>query len=379
LIGVPEPDVDQRPHVIFLPYLPLREPVDIGPWVLSPIDAFGGPWLSARFEDLCHQFIAAFRGQGGETLPRPTIVTDRTDGCCGTSPTDDELVALRRAIEFAALDQNPARNEHNKTGSLAAMTAITTDNTALHVWPVDLADGFVAVETGLVVRTVAGGYQIDDKLAITPPQELRMPLGDMTLDSEIAGVLYEVIAGESDHVGADDAARIERTLGWLAKAWQNTPSITWEDRIVFLKTGFEALTSNGSTPGAATKLRSLFEQVIVGDLVDAVDHLLWSPNEPARWQRTDRNGTVLQGTDLEHWFWRMGNARNEVIHGGAASTLVYDEDDSAYKGHMFHTGKRLLREVVRVELARLGCGDLFVPLTVRKMADHVRRIQPVIS
>lgn len=369
---------DTKPYVVFLPYLPLREPTDVGNWVLHPIDIFDGPWQSARFEELSRRFIAAFRGPNNEPIPHPTLAARRASGCDGALPSRAEQDALRRAVEFASLDQNTTWSSDISSGSMQALQALTTDNADLHVWPIDTVDGHVAQGSGFVVSTLAGGYRIGDDLAITPPEELRLPFGNVTLDSEIATAVYRTIAGQMDDVEITDAARVARAISWLAKAWRNTPAISWEDRIVFLKTAFEALTGKSTTHEAGTKLRRLFEDVIVGDARDdATDHLLWSPTETASRPFTNRSGKSWDCTDLEHWFRAFGEARNDIIHGDSPPLdFDYEEDGSAYNGPMFHTAERLLREATKVELTRLGHDRLFYEATTRAICRHLEDLEP---
>lgn len=368
---------DTKPYVVFLPYLPLREPTEVGDWVLHPIDIFDGPWQSARFEDLSRQFIAAFRGPNNEAIALPTLAARRERGCDGVLPDRVELAALRRSVEFAALDKNPIWSEDISSGSMQALQALTTDNAEVHVWPIDLGDGRVAQERGFVVSTLAGGFRIADDLAITPPEELRLPFGSVTLDRVIATAVYRTVAGQIEGVEPAETARVARVISWLAKAWRNTPSISWEDRIVFLKTAFEALTGSSKTHETGAELRRLFEEVVVGDAREyATDHLLWSPSEAPTRPFTDRSGKTWGCTDLEHWFRSFGEARNSVIHGDVLSQdFLYEEVGSAYNGPMFHTGERLLREATKVELTRLGHDRLFYEATTRAVCQHLEKLE----
>lgn len=366
-----------NPYVVFLPYLPLREPTEVGDWVLHPIDRFDGAWESERFEDLSRRFIAAFRGTNNKTIPHPTLAARRDSGCDGVLPSRAEMEALRRAVEFASLDQNPIWTEELSSGSMAALQALTTDNAEVHVWPIDLADGRVAQESGFVVSTLAGGFRIGDDLAITPPEELRLPFGKVTLDSEIASAVYRTVAGHLKDVERIDAERIARAISWLAKAWRNTPSINWEDRIVFLKTAFEALTGTSKTHEAGAALSRRFGEAIVGDAREyTARHLMWSPSETPTRRFTDRFGKCWDCTDLEHWFRTFGEACNGVIHGAVTTQdFSYEEHGSAYNGPMFHTAERLLREATKVELTRLGHDRLFLDATTRAVCRHLEKLE----
>jgi hypothetical protein len=365
------------PYAIFLPYLPLRDEARIGDWLLTPLNQYAGSWQSPRFHELAAAFVRAFRGPGNEPIEHPTVVSRVDRGCDGSPPIGAEFTALTRAIEFAALDENPHWTEDNRSGSLAAALAVTTDNADLQIWPVDLVDGHVAQQSGYVVSTLAGGHQIGDQLTITPPEELRLPLGPINIDSTVATAVYDTVRGAYQTPAATDAARIARVIGWLGKAWRNTPSITWEDRLVLLKTGFETLTQESSTAKAASALRSLFESVIVGESREyATRHLLWSPDEQPSRVFTDQRGRQHLCTDLEHWFRMFGTVRNGIIHGDLDATdLNYPDDASAYNGPMFHTAERLLREALKVDLTRLGHSRLYYEPTVRAVCEYLEQGQ----
>ena len=76
----------------------------------------------------------------------------------------------------------------------------------------------------------------------------------MTLDREIATGVYKTVAGQLEGIEPPEAARVA-AIRLLAKAWRNTPAISWEDRIVLLKTAFEALTGKSKTHEAGAELR----------------------------------------------------------------------------------------------------------------------------
>jgi hypothetical protein len=141
-----------------------------------------------------------------------------------------------------------------------------------------------------------------------------------------------------------------RRFAGSRKAWKNTTSIDFGDRIVFIKTGFEALTGTSDSRASADALRQLFES-----LPDTAsrDTLLWSPTEQPRHSRTykdratKRMVTVTeQLTDLEHWFMAFASARNEIIHDGTIASLNYSEQGSAYNGPLFHRAEFVLRAAV---------------------------------
>ncbi len=332
-----------RPALIFFPYLPLRSAITVGPHLLTPIDTFTGPWLSDRFEELAKTFVGAFVRADRRRLDCGVVVVDPVRGCDGELIDFESRTALQRAVEMVALDANPEWEAEAQ-----AWNVVTSDNAELHAWPIDLAEARVALTSGFVASTLAGGLTITADLQIPAPEELHLPLGSVTLDEDLASAVYrQLTIGESSDA---HRRRLSDAIGWLSKAWRNTPSLDWPDRIVFLKTGFEALTARSKTHEASAELRRMFEEIVgrggVGD-----DGLLWSGTEDETRAFIDGSGKQWPCTDLEHWFRSFGAARNAVIHGDVSSnTFNYDEADSAYNGPMFHTAERLLRESVKVVL-----------------------------
>jgi hypothetical protein len=274
----------------------------------------------------------------------------------GQLPTAEEAEALQSALHFAFLDRNPPyKDGHNPQG----WQIVTSDNTELSMWPIDVESGHVTVTTGGMVRTLSGGFQIDDEeLEIRSPLELHLP-GASGADAALTTALYDVCLRSISSPGQDKIAdRIRTATRWLAKAWKNTTSIDFGDRIVFIKTGFEALTGTSDSRASATALRLLFESLPDTNASDS-ETLLWSPTEQPRHSRTYKDRATKQMiteqlTDLEHWFMAFARARNEIIHDGTIPSLNYSEQGSVYNGPLFHRAEFLLRAAVKASLDLLA-------------------------
>ena len=356
-----------RPALIFFPYLPLRTEITVGPHLITPIDAFTGPWLSDRFEELAITFLGAFVRADRRRLDCGVVVVDPDRGCDGELIEFERRTMLQRAVELAALDANPEWEEEAQ-----AWNVVTSDNAELHAWPIDLAEGRVALTSGFVASTLAGGLTITADLQIPAPKELHLPLSSVTLDEDLANATYrQLTIGEPSEAHRQ---RLSDAIGWLSKAWRNTPSLDWPDRIVFLKTGFEALTGQSKTHQAAAQLRRMFEET-VGPGGLGHDALLWSPTERETRAFVDDSGRQRRCTDLEHWFRSFGAARNAVIHGDVSpETLTYDEADSAYNGPMFHTADRVLRESIKVVLTSRGERLMYANAHLRNFARYLEEL-----
>jgi hypothetical protein len=241
---------------------------------------------------------------------------------------------------------------------------VTADNTDVYFWPIDVDAGYVAVRTGMMVQTLGGGYRIADReLVIRPPLDLHLPLGAQSADSATLDALYKTVLSSASQPGTNVTAdRLRVAIAWFIKAWRNTATVHWSERIVFLKTAFEAITATDKSHISAQLLRDLF-RAIPGTSPTDSDLLIWSPAETASRTRqwTDRGGNVHvdQLTDLEHWFMEFAGARNSIIHNGITPSLIYNQPNSAYNGHMVFTAEFLLRAVIKVSLTSLGYNDLW--------------------
>lgn len=345
-------------YLTFLPYLTMSGPVAFGGWWLGRVDDFEGNWASARFRDLSLGLLAAFQDADGKPVARPALLARAKDGATGDLPEHSTFQALQRAIHFGSLVRNPYWAPGN---SNEGWSTSTSDNSDIVAWPIDITDGRVTKTRGAIVRIKDGGYTIGDELKIRAPLELHLP-SPHSMDDEILSGTYEVLMNEA--LGDRSLAhRIGVSIDWLAHAWRNSRSITFENRIVMLKTAFDALSGTGETYRAAAWLEATFKG-LEQDNVDDEDfeELLWSPSEKPRLVRTWSKGKKSEKcTDLVHWFHAFADVRNEIVHEGRASNLSYEMEESAYQGPLSDIGERLLRETIRVCLRSFGFDDLWQP------------------
>lgn len=337
---------------MILPYLPLSQVVEFDEWWLGPLDQFEGPWLSPDFESSARSLIATFRDVTGQRLERPSILVRSDSGADGVPPSPIEHQALLLAIGFTTIHQNPYWSANDDDGWRVA----TTDNAALWVQPVDVTEHRLTLGRGARVEIMAGGYRFDDEAFVIPaPFELHMPFA-VTLDAELLHALYSVLKSPPDGY-EHTAAQLRVAIRWFMKSWQNTPSITWEDRLVFVKVATEALSGEDNNVDSARKLI----EILSGSLLQegegiGVDDLLWSPDEPLltrTWGRPEalKSAEVSQ---FEHWACSLGDARNSIVHGEPASALEYGELDSPYNGPFVEIGDRVVRETITVLLGECG-------------------------
>lgn len=329
-------------------------------WELGPLESFEGRWADPKFEAQSKAFLRKFVDPIAERIASPSLLCRRDLQIDGQRPSDEEIGALQEAIAFAFLDENPRSRPGNRH---EAWKVITTDNAELYVWPIDIDTGHVTVTSGFMVRTRGGGYQIaDDDLVIRPPLDLHFPGGPRNADETCLEALHEIVLLSLRSPGKNVSAdRITTAIGWFVRAWRNTATVHSGERLVFLKTAFEALTGTSESRESARVLRRLFESISDASSGDS-EQLVWSPDEqpihPRVFGKKERQTTEYLA-DLESWFMKFADARNSIIHQGIVPELTYDAQNPEYAGHLVFTAEYLLRIAVKVSLAAVGFPDLW--------------------
>ena len=372
-----------HPHLLFCPYLPLRptdKPVEFADWEMGPLQCFRDRWADPKFEDRATAFLQKFVGTDDRPIENPALLCRKGKQLDGEKPSPEEVRALELSLAFAFIDRNPRflpENCHEGWGR------VTADNAELYLWPIDLERGRVTTNTGYIVLVRTGGYRISDaKLVLRPPLDLHIPLINLSPDPLVLTGIYETALGSLRSPGEDSAAdRVRIALEWFTKAWRNTATLHFPERLVFLKTAFEALTGTSSTRESGCWLRQLFTELPNTRVRDS-KILLWSPEEkPISRTWIDKRGQIKNGllTDLEVWFMEFGDARNSIIHEGALPELMYPgsnpiyqpiTSNPAYNGHFFFTAEFLLRGTVKVLLStELGYEDVWRDQLYRTIKD----------
>ena len=235
---------------------------------------------------------------------------------------------------------------------------VTTDNAELYVWPIDLEQGLVTVDTGYMVAVSTGGYRIScGNLVLRPPQDLYLSQMNRSPDPLVLTGIYKTVLGSLRSPGKNTTAdRVRVALEWFAKAWRNTATLHHPERLVFLKTAFEALTGTSIPHESARNLRLIFEKLsnTAAENSEIAEALVWSPTEKpvrrTRVSRSDQSQTHCV-TDLETWFIEFGEVRNTIIHEGKLPPLTYYGPNPAYNGHLVFTAEFVLRGAIKVLLS----------------------------
>jgi len=326
------------------------------------LQSFNDRWAGYEFKKQATAFLSKFSTTDGKPIEYPALLCRKGKLLDGQQPSSEEVRALELSLAFAFIDCNPRFLPENSNDAWGRVTA---DNTELLLWPIDLEQGRVTKISGYIIQVRTGGYRIsDNKLDLRPPLDLYLPLRAPSPDPLVLAGIYETTLESLCSPGNNsDADRIRTPLEWFVKAWRNTSTVQFPERLVFVKTAFEALTGESNTFKCGRKLRSIFEDLSDATAQDS-EILVWSPEEESvsrtwidNWGK--RKKEIM--TDLETWFMEFGTARNSIIHDGAFPDLIYPGANPmcqpitctlAYNGHIFFTAEFLLRGVIKVLLSK---------------------------
>lgn len=343
----------EHPIICACPYLPLREQVVFGPWRLVPLAQYDGAWLSPELETAAKQFLGCFRQVNGKAVKNPALLARACIGVDGVLPSDKEQKALVLAIQLGTVAANPYANDQNRE---SGWSVATTDNADIWFQPLNLANGFFAMDRGSRVRTTVGGMSFTNpRNGIPPPLELNLP-SSVPIDEEILQATYDVLTAAGPESNLQRELRV--AIHWLAKAWANSASITNADRLVYLKTATEVLSGTDKSRESARNLRARYETANTQDGKGlGICEMLWSPDESVR-TRTwhDRSGAQRSEDmcEFEHWYMAFADARNDVVHGRSNSKDEYQQPGSPYNGAFVDVADRVVRELILLTIGLCG-------------------------
>ena len=373
-----------HPFLLFCPYLPMNTKITFADWELGPLRCFENRWATPEFKSQATAFLSKFVGPEAVSKPisNPALLCRKNEQLDGQRPPDNEIEALKLSLSFAFVDSNPRHKVEQRRNMSPYVTA---DNAEFYAWPIDVEEGHVTLDFGYIARVQIGGYTIPE-LEIRPPLDLHIPLCGVNADPKVLTGIYETVLKSRNCPGAcptRDQIRIAVTL--FEKAWRNTATLHWPERLVFLNTAFEALTAESgkrtSPHERACRLREIFEKV-----PDATEEhsevLLWSPEEKSKtrcWKSRKGNPCNGRKTDLETWFLEFSAVRNAIVHEGELGqdefmyprpTNVYEPVTcrTDYHGPFFFTAEYLLRGAVKVLLSTELCYE--VALRSRSFLDY---------
>jgi len=245
---------------------------------------------------------------------------------------------------------------------------LTSENSSMHWWRMSGdGGGTFSLSTAALFGEEHFGLSFEEGHRIPAPADLMKPVSSFTLSTRDVEDCAKALSS-----GHEEVASVLLAIRWLAKAWCNSSSLSTEDRIIFLKTGFEALLGEASVSPARESLANLFKRL---DLLEPSRDLLWqSSNANHDFEYVGKAGARKKATaltDIECWFSAFSDVRNDIIHtgrvadscdhgtGGKRHGFDYVKDGSPFNGHMFFVGRRVLIEALLVKLHHLGFPDLW--------------------
>lgn len=347
--------------IAICPFLSLSQKYDFGDFYAGPFSEFVALWTDSKLKDDASRFVSNFEFADGVPIENPTLIVRSALGVDGSPFSSEELSVIQLALDFAVIDSNPYYdvNAYNDGSRLT-----TPDNSEVQIWQVDSGEAIV-LQRGKLVSIQDLQFVTSREVHIS--SSLETPRTGLThLDAKLLDACVRMLRPGTGESAAIDSSHVQLAIRWLSKAWHNTTSLDWDDRIIMLKTAFEALTKSSKWWASAERIRRSFENLKTLDPEwDQFEQLLWSPSEPERWPHTykAKRGAMKTETltDLEDWFKEFASARNDIIHDGRVSALAYSRQGTAYFGPFFWTGERLLREAIKAELHHLGFPDLWRP------------------
>jgi hypothetical protein len=364
----------ERRFIGIFPALPLEKNLELGDWIIGAPEP-STPWAPTRFRELSEKLVRSFEKR---KFKDGALLWHRVRGFDGSIPSDHEIVAIRAAVTFAVLDANDRlRLTEPDDGNTAAVMA-TMENADLFIQPISEDDGGITHRRGGALKSnVVGGLKIggDPPPLADAVEPIRMPV---PASRKLARAIFDAVLLNDYDKPQPNLRRIGVAIEWHASALANAPAVTMSQRLIALKTAFEALFDESNSRKCARKLRRLFEDVTRHhrDLLPWTG-LLWRPDEKEYlwrwfWRKGDCRGVRRDGdfrciearSEIEDWFMTLADARNDVIHRGLVTQHEYlppqERPQSAYVGHLFWVGERVLREAIKAQLGPevLLCGAI---------------------
>lgn len=335
------------PYFSFFPALPLSKGIRLGDWCIGkPSEQV--QWRSQRFKELALAYVAAFINKG---FKDGALMWHYQRGFDGSMPEPQVWSAIRATMCFIMLDAN----DQVRTDPNAGHYMTTSENAELYTQPIDEKKEYITHRRGGLLREVMSiGAKIGAGVVPPLPDAVVAVSQPVAVSQHLATALFEAILDPSKQ----DNRRIGIALEWHRFALSNPIVVSWPQRLISLKTAFEALSGESKTHQCARFLRQLFEST-TRPHVDRLPWpgILWSPRESTNLHRTWMQNGVPQPvvrSELEEWFHALGSARNEIIHEGTLTTAVYQAPTerplSRYAGPIFWTADRLVREAVKAML-----------------------------
>ncbi|HEY6722628.1 MAG TPA: hypothetical protein VI197_01315 [Polyangiaceae bacterium] len=362
-------DGTRYPILSFFPAVQFARNLELGEWVIGTPPSTTA-WRPPPFRELA---TALLESSERSEFKKPALLWHREHGFDGSAPEDAEVRAIQAAVRFALLDYNDqVPRDYNTAYRLA-----TSENGVLYRQPIDEVGRSVAHEMGGALKSaLVGGWKIGERPVSLPDatQAIDRPV---RVSQCLSAAVYAGLLAEGQA-----AQRMAIAIEWHAVALANPRAVTLQQRIIALKTGFEALFGESNSVVCARALRRLFEDATrAHHALFPWPGCLWSPTERVDLPRQykDRKGRIkpVIRSELEDWFVAFADVRNSIIHEGRIPTDAYQAPPerplSRYAGHFFWIGERVLREAIKATLGPeiLLCGLLAQRKRYEKFAPEI--------
>lgn len=348
---------------MMFPYLRIAAPLPIGPWQIEPVTIERLEEIGDDMSVTIRAVLSHLLSAEGSPLECTTLLTRRRECPELADPklSTAERLSVQVAVSFAiaranALDDHTIDWEH---GPIA-----TAEVDTLLIVPVpDGVDGFVSrTRGGPIAQILVSGQRLNDKSFVQLPPEGLTSIPELSLDPVLANAIYDV---EITTRTADAPCAIHRVtsaaLHWYSRAWENSPLRTLPDALVQLKTALEALSRESNSWKGSKKLEALYRAG--GQNLWAVRQL-WSADDPK--QIREHNGEDVEVSAFRHWYLHLADLRNAIVHDTLDPDMQYAASGSPFTGNMFRVAERVARELISIQIARLGFPAVLLTPTERQ-------------
>jgi hypothetical protein len=319
--------------MMYAPYLPLRERLEIDGWVLVQPGELGEHYFANELAAKAAPGLVRLYALEDERAKIGAFVY-RVGVGVGGEVDGVDVRLVHRALTIAVLETNDPIKAGEPEGN-QAHGAMTSDNAIVYGHRIG-AEGWVAAQYGAMVRTLSGGYNVfeEDGMRFRPPTDLHVSFWPSHLDAELAAGVHRCIA-----VDSDEARRLERAIGWLDLAWRNAEAITADLRIPAIRSGFEVLFDvDDVNVDVTVEIRRALSA-----LLDDSD----APRTARQW--LTRKGKLREPedlTELEWWWMRFTFLRNAIAHGGIVTDELHAHDGCSHLDLGVHRLKQAIKQTV---------------------------------
>ncbi|MEV0271442.1 hypothetical protein AB0H43_21910 [Hamadaea sp. NPDC050747] len=279
------------PLVVLAPYLPLRDPLSLGDWLIVPFNRWTREFcVSEQVASRVEALITATRVSDGPVGG----VCLRPDGRIGQPVEADLVTALARGLLVAALSGNPRVEEYaTRRSQFEVQDTITSENARVICVAIDAPE--VSAHSGsLVRRTVTNFVRGGEPFQVSAPADLYVPDSACDPRGNAGSVVYQAML-----VGGADARRLDTVIRTVEALAANDTNITFELRVLGFRSAFEVLLDSDSSRVMRDRVGQLFPP---------------EPTQLRTWTERGREHSA-ELTSTQWAFQTFTMLRNAIAHG----------------------------------------------------------------